>query len=93
MLFAMATRVDPELDIITFPPMAVNALNPSARARIPESKDFPYTNFALCSKVGIDATKKFANEPGRQRPTPPLSLPDMKVLEKVKKQWKEYGID
>jgi 4-hydroxy-3-polyprenylbenzoate decarboxylase len=92
-LFALATRVDPQLDILTFPPMAVNALNPSARARIPESEDFPYTNFAYCSKVGIDATKKFSNEPGRQRPTPPLSLPDMKVLEKVKKQWKEYGID
>ena len=46
-LFALATRVDPQLDILTFPPMAVNALNPSARARVPESQDFPYTNFAL----------------------------------------------
>jgi len=92
-LFALATRVDPELDIITFPPLAVNALNPSARARVPVSADFPYTNFAYCSKVGIDATKKFSNEPGRQRPTPPRSLPDLKVLEQVKKQWKEYKID
>jgi 4-hydroxy-3-polyprenylbenzoate decarboxylase len=92
-LFALATRVDPQLDIVTFPPLAVNALNPSARSRIPESKDFPYTNFALCSKVGIDATKKFSNEPGRQRPTPPLSLPDREVLKKVRKQWKEYKID
>ena len=57
------------------------------------SADFPYTNFAYCSKVGIDATKKFSNEPGRQRPTPPLSLRDLKVLAQVKKQWKEYKID
>jgi len=92
-VFALATRVDPQLDIVTFPPMAVNALNPSARARIPESKDFPYTNFALCSKVGIDATKKFAKEPGRDRPTPPLSLPDLEVLEEVRKRWKEYKLD
>ena len=92
-VFALATRVDPQLDILTFPPMAVNALNPSARERIPESEDFPYTNFALCSKVGIDATKKFSNEPGRQRPTPPLSLPDMEVLKKVKAHWQDYKID
>ena len=92
-LFALATRVDPELDILTFPPMAVNALNPSARARVPVSPDFPFTNFAYCSKVGIDATKKFSNEPGRQRPTPPLSLPDREVLKKVKAQWRDYKID
>jgi 4-hydroxy-3-polyprenylbenzoate decarboxylase len=92
-LFALATRVDPELDIVTFPPMSVNALNPSARSRVPISPDFPFTNFAYCSKVGIDATKKFSNEPGRQRPTPPLSLPDEETLKKVKKQWKDYKLD
>ncbi|MCH8023055.1 MAG: UbiD family decarboxylase, partial [Thaumarchaeota archaeon] len=66
-LFALGTRVDPDLDVVMFPPVATNALNPAARIRIPRDPSSLFTNFAMCSKMGIDATKKSASEVGRSR--------------------------
>lgn len=89
--FAEATRVDPELDIIIFPAQGVYPLNPAARARF-EAKDLGhalnFTEFAWCSKIGIDATRKYADE--LRRPTPQRVIPDLEVLEDVRKNWEKY---
>lgn len=91
-LWAIATRVDPELDVIITKPVATNALNPAARQRLTKSPETGYTDFNICSKMGIDATKKFEVEPGRKRPTPAVSSPDQKTLAMVKAHWAQYGL-
>lgn len=89
--FAEATRVDPELDVIIFPGQGVYPLNPAARARY-EAKDLGhaqnFTEFAWCSKIGIDATRKYVDE--LRRPTPDRVIPDRASLEKVRRNWKKY---
>ncbi|RLA95972.1 MAG: hypothetical protein DRG83_17905, partial [Deltaproteobacteria bacterium] len=91
--FAEATRVDPEIDVIIFPAQGVYPLNPAARARI-EAKDLGhtanFTEFAWCSKIGIDATKKYADE--LRRPTPERVMPDLGVLRKVRQNWEKYFV-
>ncbi len=44
------------------------------------------------SKMGIDATFKFKEE-GLIREFPPVIKMDKKIIEKVDKRWKEYGIE
>lgn len=86
--FAEATRVDPERDVVILPPMGVYPLNPAARGRY-ESTETGMTEFAVCSKMGIDATKKTDLE-GRK--TPELVTPAQEDLETVRGKWKEYGL-
>jgi 4-hydroxy-3-polyprenylbenzoate decarboxylase len=89
--FAEATRVDPELDVIVFPGQGVYPLSPAARKRY-EAKDLGhaqgFTEFAWCSKIGIDATIKNADE--LRRPTPERVLPDIKTLKIVRENWESY---
>lgn len=92
-MWAVSTRCDPELDVIILPPVAVNALNPAARARLPKGPELGYTDFNLCSKMGIDATKKFASEAGRSRATPETSRPGDKDLERIRGIWSQFGLD
>lgn len=87
-VFAEVTRVDPERDILLLPPMAVIALNPPARARF-ESAKTGLTEWAWCSKMGIDATKKFEEE---GRATGELVLPIDEWIRKVRSQWDSYGL-
>lgn len=89
-LFAVSTRVDPELDIVTMPPVAVNALNPAVRQLLPPQK--PGESFGMISKVGIDATRKLASEPGRSKATSKLCVPDPDTLKRVRENWAEYGL-
>lgn len=89
-LFAIATRVDPELDMVTMPPVAVNALNPAVRSLLPPQK--PGESFGMISKVGIDATRKWASEDGRTKATSKMSLPDPETLKRVKDDWSKYGL-
>lgn len=89
--FAEATRVDPELDVIVFPGQGVYPLSPSARARY-EARDLGhgqgFTEFAWCSKVGIDATRKFVDE--QRRATPDRVVPNNEVVRMVREKWNEY---
>ncbi len=89
--FAEATRVDPGLDMVILPVQGVYPLNPAARDRY-EAKDLGheagFTEFAWCSKVGIDATRKFADE--HRRATPDRVLPDLDALKLVRAQWDSY---
>jgi UbiD family decarboxylase len=89
--FAEATRVDPELDVIVFPGQGVYPLSPSARLRY-EAKDLGheqgFTEFAWCSKIGIDATAKRADE--LRRATPQRVTPDLDALKMVRENWKQY---
>ena len=89
--FAEATRVDPELDVVVLPVQGVYPLNPAARDRY-EAKDLGhelgFTEFAWCSKIGIDATRKYRDE--HRRATPDRVVPDRKTLELVRKNWDSY---
>ncbi|MHB8158392.1 MAG: UbiD family decarboxylase domain-containing protein, partial [Desulfocucumaceae bacterium] len=89
--FAEATRVDPELDVIVFPGQGVYPLSPAARMRY-EAKDTGhaqgFTEFAWCSKIGIDATAKKADE--LRRATPARVMPDIDALKTVRTNWDEY---
>ncbi len=89
---AIATRVDPELDIVILPPTTTHSLNPSARAILPVRE--PGLAFGMCSRMIIDATRKFEDEYGRARATPNYveRSPDPETLEKVRQKWKEYGL-
>lgn len=87
--FAVATRVDPQKDVLIIPEMGTYAINPAARTRV-ESPETGYTEFAICSKMGIDATKKSALE--SPKPTPPKIELDPKAEKKVKQRWADYGI-
>ncbi|MCL5958269.1 MAG: UbiD family decarboxylase [Chloroflexi bacterium] len=84
--FAEATRVDPERDVVILPAMGVYPLNPSARGR-QEGEETGLTEFALCSKMGVDATKKFASE-GRK--TAELVHPPDEMLQHVRNNWEQY---
>lgn len=92
-LTAVATRVDPELDVVILPPSTTHALNPSARAILPVRE--PGLSFAMCSRIGIDATRKMIDEYGRSRATPLYveRTPDKATLEKVRSRWSEYGLE
>lgn len=85
--FAEATRVDPGRDVVILPDMGVYPLNPSARARY-ESPGTGLTEFAWCSKMGIDATRKTDLE-GRK--TAELVTPPKEDLEDVRQRWEDYG--
>ncbi|MBI4455907.1 MAG: UbiD family decarboxylase [Acidobacteria bacterium] len=89
-LFAIATRVDPELDIVILPPMGVNALNPSVRSLLPVKR--PGEAFGMISKIGIDATRKFDTEYGRTKGTPKMNRPDPETLKRVRDEWSQYGL-
>lgn len=84
--FAEGTRVDPERDVVILPGMGVYPLNPSARSRH-EGEETGRTEFAWCSKMGIDATKKLAVE-GRK--TAELVHPPEAMLSHVRANWEEY---
>lgn len=84
--FAEATRVDPQRDVVILPPMGVYPLNPSARSRF-EGELTGLTEFAVCSKMGVDATKKFESE-GRK--TAELVHPPEEMLEHVRRNWEQY---
>ncbi|MCS7142193.1 MAG: UbiD family decarboxylase [Aigarchaeota archaeon] len=92
-LTAVSTRVDPELDIVILPPSTTHALNPSARAILPVRE--PGLAFAMCSRIGIDATRKMVDEYGRSRATPLYveRAPDQETLKKVREKWAQYGLD
>lgn len=89
--WALSTRVDPALDVVITPAIGVYPLNPAARSRAVEFEGTRATDVAVCSKIGIDATLKTQEEGGRTRPSsiPVKPLEDM--LEKVRREWKEYG--
>lgn len=89
-LWALSTRVDPQRDIILTEPQGVYPFNPAARSRPMVYNESGYTDFAFCSKLGIDATLKNEFE-GHMRPTPKPLKPPKEWWEKVKNNWQEYG--
>jgi len=74
-----ANNIDPERDIqFTLGP--VDSLDHASRL----------PNFG--SKMGIDATRKWAAE-GFDRPWPPMLIMDAEVKKKVEALWKNLGIE
>jgi 4-hydroxy-3-polyprenylbenzoate decarboxylase len=91
-MWALSTRVDPERDVILFPPAGVNPLNPAARSRPNQFSATTITDVAVCSKMGIDATiKKFGELEGHYRPAPIPVRPDPETFARIRAQWSEYG--
>jgi 4-hydroxy-3-polyprenylbenzoate decarboxylase len=88
--WAIATRMDPALDVIIIPEVGVYPLNPAASRRR-ESKLSGFTEFGFIGKMGIDATKKTALE--NRRPTGTPVKPDHVTLERVRQNWASYGVD
>ena len=91
-MWALSTRVDPERDVIIFPPTPVNPLNPAARRRPAVFETTGITDVSVCSKMGIDATlKKFGELEGHYRPVSIPVKPDKETYERICAQWSEYG--
>jgi 4-hydroxy-3-polyprenylbenzoate decarboxylase len=91
-MWALSTRVDPERDVVIFPPAGVNPLNPAARKRPVRFEATGITDVAVCSKMGIDATlKKFGELEDHYRPVAIPVRPNKQTYERVCAQWAEYG--
>ena len=91
-MWALSTRVDPQRDVIIFPPTAVNPLNPASRKRPSVFETTGITDVSGCSKIGIDATlKKFGELEEHYRPVSVPVAPDKETYERVCAQWAEYG--
>lgn len=91
-MWALATRVDGERDVIVTKPQGVYPFNPAARSRPQIYEPTGVTDFALCSKIGIDATLKDEFE-GSTRPKPVPIYPPKENYAKVLAHWKEYGFN
>jgi 4-hydroxy-3-polyprenylbenzoate decarboxylase len=88
-MWAVGTRVDPELDVEILHPATTAPLNPAGRSIIRDPRT-GLPEYVTCSKMGIDATLKFAIEAGRTRDTLPVARLDPKVVEKIRKNWNRY---
>ncbi len=74
--YAISTRVDPARDVIIVKDVPTDTL------------DHASSKVNLGSKMGIDATRKFKEEMGREFPEEVEASDDIKEL--VTKRWKEY---
>ncbi len=91
-MWALSTRVDPQRDVIIFPPTPVNPLNPASRKRPAVFETTGITDVSVCSKMGIDATlKKFGELEEHYRPVSVPVAPDKETYERICAQWAEYG--
>ena len=79
--WALSFRVQPQQDIFIAPNTAAGRLDPSQAAEEVPQLD---PSRVVSSKIGIDATKKHK--------FPPIALPPAEHLQRVRTNWKEYGI-
>ena len=79
--WALSFRVQPAQDILIVPNTAAGRLDPSQAAEEVPQLD---PSRVVSSKIGIDATKKHK--------FPPIALPPAEHLQRVRTNWKEYGI-
>lgn len=88
--WAIATRVDPAIDVVILPSAGVYPLNPAASKRVAIDGETGYTEFSFIGKMAIDATKKLASE--NRRATGISVVPDYQSLDLVRRNWKSYGL-
>jgi 3-polyprenyl-4-hydroxybenzoate decarboxylase len=48
-------------------------------------------DFGICSKLGIDATRRIAHEGAEEVPFQAPSMPDPEVVKRVADTWESYG--
>ena len=90
-MWAISTRVDPIKDVILTPSMGAYPLNPAASGRPLQFGMHNATEVSLCSKMGIDATLKMAEErDGRTQATPVRPVPE--IIERIRADWSSYGL-
>lgn len=80
--WAMSFRVQPEADAFIMSGTAAVSLDPSQAAEQVRQEE---STRRMSSKIGIDATRKHKY--------PPLALPPREHLERVRRDWKQYGLD
>lgn len=80
--WALSFRVQPESDAFIMPGTAAVSLDPSQAAAAVRQEE---STRRVSSKIGIDATRKHKY--------PALSLPPREHLERVRRDWKQYGLD
>lgn len=90
-MWAVSTRVDPERDVIIFPPAPIYPGNPAARYKEDRWSKTGYTDVSICSKMGIDATLKSEVTEGHYRPKLVTVKPHPEWHQKVLANWKKYG--
>jgi 4-hydroxy-3-polyprenylbenzoate decarboxylase len=91
-IWALSTRVDPHEDVILTSPIGGYPLNPAGSVRPVEFPLTGRTDITMVSKMGIDATLKWQGEGSRTRPAARVVKPKEDVLEKVRANWKKYGL-
>lgn len=80
--WALSFRVQPESDAFIMSGTAAVSLDPSQAAAAVRQEE---STRRVSSKIGIDATRKHKY--------PALSLPPREHLERVRRDWKQYGLD
>ncbi len=78
-IWAMTTRIDPQRDVTIIP------------GTVTDSLDHASQMFNYGSKMGIDATRKNADEGYTRKWPEVMDVPD-ELKETVKKRWSEYGL-
>ena len=77
-IFAVSANVDPQRDVAIIPNTHADVLDPSTRYA------------GLGSKLGIDATRKWKEETGKEWPK--LVEPDPETVKLVDKKWRDLGL-
>jgi 4-hydroxy-3-polyprenylbenzoate decarboxylase len=90
-VWALSTRVDPYYDVIITKPMPVYHLNPAARGRLGVYDVTGSNEFAVCSKMGIDATLKTREERPERGDVLPVKPPE-EILSSIEKKWSALGL-
>jgi 3-polyprenyl-4-hydroxybenzoate decarboxylase len=88
---AIAWRVDPELDVMIFPAMAGGAILTAARRKIREWTPEGPRDYSICSRIGIDATRRMPHEGVETVSFQKPSMPDPEVIKQVAANWTSYG--
>lgn len=88
---AMAWHVDPELDVMIIPAMAGGAILTAARRKIRDWKADGPVDYSICSRIGIDATRRIPHEGVETVTLKKPSMPDPEVIRKVAANWTGYG--
>jgi UbiD family decarboxylase len=88
---AIAWRVDPELDVMIFPAMAGGAILTAARRKIREWTPTGPQDYSICSRMGIDATRRMPHEGVETVAFQKPSTPDPEVMKQVAENWASYG--
>jgi 4-hydroxy-3-polyprenylbenzoate decarboxylase len=88
---AIAWNVDAELDVMIFPAMAGGAILTAARRKIREWTPEGPRDYSICSRIGVDATRRVPHEGVETVAFQKPSMPDPELIKQVAADWASYG--